>query len=260
MKLEAKRVAVELQARLIVQDLSLTAEPGEVVGLIGPNGSGKTTFLRTVYRLLRPTAGQVTVGGNDVWRLSARESARRIAIVVQESPPEFEFTVREIVRMGRMPHKPLTAPYNRNDDEIVTDALRRVKMLALAHRPFALLSGGEKQRVLMARALAQQPKLLVLDEVTNHLDIHYQFEILDLIRNLGTTTLITLHDLNLAAAYCDRIYVLGEGRIVASGRPEEVLTPGLLRRVFQVDAVMSRHPATGLPHLAFMALGPKGAE
>jgi len=260
MKLDAKEVTVELQARRIIEDVTLTVTPGEIVGLIGPNGSGKSTFLRTVYRLLPPTAGQVFVGGSDVWRLSARESARRTGVVVQESPSEFEFTVHEMVRMGRMPHKALAAPHNRHDDAVVNEALRRVAMFEFSGQSFSVLSGGEKQRVLIARALAQQPKLLVMDEVTNHLDIHYQFEILDLVKELGTTTLITLHDLNLAAAYCNRLYVLCGGCIVAQGRPEEVLTPTLLRRVFQIDAVIERHPITGQPYLAFIPLNKSKAS
>jgi iron complex transport system ATP-binding protein len=252
MRLEIEQVAVELSSRRIVEEVSLSVEQGEVVGLIGPNGSGKSTLLRAVYRMLRPAAGVVKLSGDDVWQLSARESARRTGVVVQEMPSDFEFTVAEVVQMGRTPHKGILAQDTQEDAQIVAAALQRVNMIAFAERQFSTLSGGEKQRVLVARALAQQPKFLVLDEPTNHLDIHYQLEILELVRSLGITTLVTLHDLNLAAAYCQRLYLLRAGRIVAAGVPEQVLTPELLREVFLVDAVVGQHPLTGALQLAFV--------
>jgi iron complex transport system ATP-binding protein len=254
LKLETHTVAIDLSGRRIVDDVSLSVQPGEIVGLIGPNGSGKSTLLRSVYRMLRPVAGHVLIGGDEVWQLSARESARRTGVVVQESPSDFEFTVREVVQMGRTPHKGMLSADTRDDAHIVADALRRVGMLRLAERAYPTLSGGEKQRVLLARALAQQPRLLVLDEPTNHLDIHYQLEILDLVRALRITTLVTIHDLNLAAAYCDRLYLLAHGQIVASGTPEAVLTPDLIRQVFHVDATIGRHPTTNCVQLSFVSL------
>ena len=252
MRLEIERVAVAISSRRIVEEVSLTVAPGEIVGLIGPNGSGKSTLLRALYRMLRPAAGIVRLGGDDVWQLSARDSARRTGVVVQEMPSDFEFTVAEVAQMGRTPHKGMLAQDTQADAQIVTAALRRVAMDGFAERQFSTLSGGEKQRVLVARALAQEPKFLVLDEPTNHLDIHYQLEILELVRSLGITTLVTLHDLSLAAAYCQRLYLLRAGQIVAAGTPEQVLTPELLREVFLVDAVVGRHPVTGALHLAFM--------
>jgi iron complex transport system ATP-binding protein len=254
MKLEIEQVAVELSSRRIVEAVSLSVETGEVVGLIGPNGSGKSTLLRSVYRMLRPAAGIVRLGSDDVWQLSARESARRTGVVVQEMPSDFEFTVAEIVHMGRTPHKGMLSQDTQADEQIVVAALTRVNMLSFAERQFNTLSGGEKQRVLVARALAQQPKFLVLDEPTNHLDIHYQLEILELVRSLGITTLVTLHDLNLAAAYCQRLYLLRAGRIIASGTPEQVLTPELLREVFLVQAIVGTHPVTGAIQLAFVPI------
>lgn len=252
MRLDVAAVAVALSGRRIVNEVTLHVAPGEIVGLIGPNGSGKSTLLRSVYRMLRPAAGYVRLDDDDVWQLSARESARRTGVVVQETPSDFEFTVAEVVQMGRTPHKGMLAADTADDAQIVAAALRRVNMLSFTERQFNTLSGGEKQRVLVARALAQQPKFLVLDEPTNHLDIHYQLEILELVKSLGITTLITLHDLNLAAAYCQRLYLLRAGQIVSSGTPEEVLTPALLRDVFQVDAICGQHPTTGVLHLAFV--------
>ena len=254
MKLNAQEVAVELGARCIVRDVSLEVQTGETVGLIGPNGSGKSTFLRTVYRMLKPVAGMLTLGDENVWRMSARESGRHTGVVVQEAPSEFEFSVAEVVQMGRTPHKGMLSGDTREDEAIVLDALRRVNMLSFVSRNYGTLSGGEKQRVLIARALAQQPKLLVLDEPTNHLDIHYQLEVLELVRGLGITTLVTLHDLNLAATYCQRLYLLSEGRIVASGAPVDVLTPALMREVFHVDVVCGQHPSTGALQLFFVPI------
>ena len=254
MKLDAAGITVELAGRRIVEDVALHIAPGELVGLIGPNGSGKSTVLRTVYRVLRPQAGRVLLNERSVWALTAREAARLTGIVVQEHPAGFEFRVREVVATGRTPHKGLLAADNRDDARIVAEALERVNMQALAERAFSTLSGGEKQRVLVARALAQQPQLLVLDEPTNHLDVFYQLELLELLRALRLTTLITLHDLNLAAAYCDRLYVLAHGVIVTAGRPEDVLQPDLMRRVFQVDVVRGLHPVTHRLQLSFMPL------
>jgi len=256
MRVDISSVSIDIETKRIVEDIHLQIEPGEIVGLIGPNGSGKSTLLRSVYRMLRPTAGFVQVGGEDVWRLSGRESAQRTGVVVQESASDFEFTVSDVVMMGRTPHKNMLSFDTLQDEAIVLEALRRVGMLAFHERLYGTLSGGEKQRVLMARALAQQPRLLVLDEPTNHLDIRYQLEVLDLVKRLGLTTLITIHDLNLAANYCHRLYLLSAGRIVTSGLPAEVLTPENLRQVFGVDAAVDHHPTTGLLQLSFRVLEP----
>ena len=176
MQVEVKHVAIELAGQRILHEVSLHVESGELVGLIGPNGSGKSTLLRSVYCMLRLIAGRILLNTDDVWKLSARESAQRTGVVVQEAPTDFEFTVQELVSMGRAPHKGTFARDTSDDDTIVRDALQRVQVLNLAERPYVTLSGGEKQRVLVARALAQQPKLLILDEPTNHLDIHHQLE------------------------------------------------------------------------------------
>jgi iron complex transport system ATP-binding protein len=254
MKLEISQASVEIQGQRIVEEVSLSVQPGSIVGLLGPNGSGKSTLLRTIYRMLKPVAGYIRVGDEDVWKLRARESARRTGIVVQETPTDFQFTVREVVQMGRTPHKSMLSVDTLEDGMLVAEALKRVEMGAFADRLFPTLSGGEKQRVLIARVLAQQPKLLVLDEPTNHLDIHHQIDILELVRGLGITTLITLHDLNLAAAYCQHLYVLHNGQVVANGLPEDTLTRELIQRVFRVDVVHTRHPVTQRLQLAFMPL------
>ena len=201
--------------------------------------------------MLRPACGLITIEDDDIWTLSARETAQRAGVVVQETAPEFDLSVWEVVILGRAPHKGLLDRDTSEDHRIVDTALARVSMEEFAERSFSSLSGGEKQRVLLARALAQQARLLILDEPTNHLDIHFQLAILDLIRGLGLTTLAALHDLNLAAAYCDKLYALCAGRIVASGPPNDVLEADLIREVFGVRADALRHPATGRLWLAF---------
>ena len=227
----------------IISDITLHASD-EVVGIVGPNGSGKSTTLRCVYRALKPTTGTVLLDGADVHK--RQNIARDLAALTQESQVEFDFTVTEVVEMGRLPHD--RSP---RDADVVASALDTVDVAHLASRSFLSLSGGERQRVLIARALAQEPRVLVLDEPTNHLDIRHQLEVLSLTRGLGVTVLTVLHDLNLAASYCDRLYVLDEGALVASGTPEEVLTPDLIAKVFHVTAHVVRHPTTGVPQLLF---------
>ena len=200
MRLDADAVTAVIDGHTIVSRASLQVDDGEMVGLVGPNGSGKSTLLRCIYRALRPYAGTVTVDGDDVWRLSARAAARRTAVVVQEPASDFDFAVRDVVTMGRTPHLGLLDRPSARDEDLIDRSLIQVGAAHLADRRFASLSGGEKQRVLLARALAQQPRLLVLDEPTNHLDVGHQLDVLELVRAQATATLAALHDLNLAAA------------------------------------------------------------
>lgn len=245
--------------RSLVDEVSLTAWPGQTVGVVGPNGSGKTTLLRCVYGTLKPASGQLLLDGRDMAELGPKKRAQRTATVPQDSSDGFGLTVREIVAMGRSPHKRFWETDSAADEQLVRDALARVGAGTLAGRPFGELSGGERQRVLVARALAQQPALLVLDEPTNHLDVRYQWEVLSLIRELGTTNLIALHDLNLAAYFCDRLYVLDGGRVVASGPPGEVLTEELLAEVYGVRAEVTVHPVTQAPTVVYLPPSGKGA-
>ncbi|MEU4144855.1 ABC transporter ATP-binding protein [Streptomyces parvulus] len=253
--LSVEGVTLTAGARHLVRDVSLTASAGEVVGLVGPNGSGKSSLLRAVYRVLRPDAGTVRVDGADAWTLPTRELARTVAAVVQDSAADFDLAVREVVAMGRTPHKRLLAGDTAEDAAVIDDALAAVDAGRLADRHFDRLSGGERQRVLIARALAQRPTLLVLDEPTNHLDIRHQLDVLGVLRRLPATVLLALHDLNLAAYYCDRLHVLSEGRIVASGPPAEVLTPALLADVYGVVGEVNVHPRTGAPQVTFLPGG-----
>ncbi|WP_406508452.1 ABC transporter ATP-binding protein [Streptomyces sp. NBC_00212] len=241
------------QGRELLCGITLDAAEGETVALVGPNGSGKTTLLRCVYGTLRPTTGRVLLDGADLHAMPVKARARRIATVPQDADAGgIELTVREIVAMGRSPHHRFWEADTAADDTLVREALARVGIADLAARPFPSLSGGERQRALVARALVQQPDVVVLDEPTNHLDIRYQLEVLSLVRELGTVNLLALHDLNLAAYYCDRICVLAAGRIVAAGPPADVLTAELLREVYGVNAEVSRHPVTGAPTVVYL--------
>ena len=253
--IEASGVSWHYGANPVIDGVSVTARPGRVLGLIGPNGSGKTTLLRLLYGALRSGTGQVTVDGDPLRGLPPREAARRLAVVVQETGGETALTVGEMVLLGRGPHLGAFQRTGDADRAVAADCLARVGATHLGARPFAGLSGGERQRVLIARALAQQATHLLLDEPTNHLDIRYQHEILRLVRGLGTTAIVVLHDLNLAARYCDDLVLLGSGLggarggVVAAGTVDEVLDPAILEPVYGIG--IRRLDLDGELHLLF---------
>ena len=250
----------------VLADFTLSLRAGDFVGVIGPNGSGKSTLVRALSRALQPAGGVVLLDGRDLYRdLGARDLARTVGVVPQETAISLDFTVREVVRMGRAPHLPRRpfAAETAQDESIVTQSLEQAGVGTLAERAVTTLSGGERQRVLVARALAQQPAVLLLDEPTAHLDLRHQSEILtlarDLARDQGKAVLAVLHDLNLAAAYCDRLILLHGGRIAAEGPPDQVLTAGSLQTVYGARAWVRRHPATGRPLVLTLPPGPDDA-
>lgn len=220
----------------ILHGIDFTAGDHSLVGVIGPNGSGKSTLLKCIYRVLKPSEGAVFVDGQPLSEYRVRDSAKKIAVLAQHNFYNFEFTVQDVVLMGRAPHKRALERDSAADFKIVHEAMERVGVAPLRDRLFSTLSGGEQQRVLLARALAQQTPCLILDEPTNHLDIKYQLELLDLVRSLDRTVIAAIHDLNIAAMYCDTIFVMQSGRIVAAGAPRDVLTRSLIRSVYEVDA------------------------
>lgn len=252
MNMKVEEMSFGIRDKRLIESISLEIREGEFVGLIGPNGSGKSTLLKNMYRVLKPDRGSVYLNGQDLFRMTQKETARHMAVVSQEANIAFDFAVKDIVMMGRAPHKRILETDSARDHEIAELALARVGMRHAAFSSFSTLSGGEKQRVLIARALAQEAGFLILDEPTNHLDIRYQLQMMDLVKALKLTSFAALHDLNIAACYCDRIYVLEEGRIVASGSPDEVLQPDLLRRVFGVRTQISRHSSTGRPSITYL--------
>jgi len=253
MTLEARQVSYSIQDQRILHEVSMQIREQQFVGLIGPNGSGKSTLLKNMYRLLKPENGTVLLNEQDIFKQSSKNIAKNLAVVSQETPVLFDFTVHDLVSMGRTPHKKLLELDQERDFQIVKDALNQTGITHLEKRSFGSLSGGEKKRVMVARALAQQAQILILDEPTNHLDIQHQLQLMDLIQTLHLTVVAALHDLNIAAMYCDQIYVLQKGQIVCSGTPEEVLTPALLQDVFGVYADIQTHPLTGKPYLTYVS-------
>ncbi|GIH94679.1 ABC transporter ATP-binding protein [Planobispora siamensis] len=241
----------------VLRDVSLTAGSGRVTGLIGPNGSGKSSLLRCVYRRIRPDRGRVLIDGADVWRTPAREVARQVAVVAQDTPADLDDSVEHVVALGRIPHLGALGRLSAAERELVAEAMEMCEITGLARRPFATLSGGERQRVQLARALVQQPRLLILDEPTNHLDPRHQVDLLRLVRALGVTVLVTLHDLQLAAAACDRLVVLDGGAVVADGPVARVVTEDLLRAVYRVEAEVG-HGSDGLPRIFLPLRRPGG--
>ncbi len=250
MNISAKDIHLSYGAREILKGVDIQSEKGEFVGLIGPNGSGKSTLLKCIYRILKPNAGQVFLDEEELRAMSIKESARKMGVVAQHNYYNFEFTVREVVMMGRAPHKKALERDNAKDYEIVEEALKTVGMEEFAQRSFSTLSGGEQQRVILARALAQQTPCLILDEPTNHLDITHQLQLMRIVKNLSATVISAIHDLNIAAMFCDRIYALKEGRIIAQGTPREVLTKDFIRQVYQVDAEIAKD-SSGQMHILF---------
>lgn len=248
-------VSVRAGQAVLLDGVSCRAQAGRLTGLIGPNGAGKSSLLRAALGLVPLAAGRIAFSGADLPAMPRRARAQISALVEQSGQAEVHLSAREVVQLGRIPFQSVwqSAP-SPEDDAAVDAALGAVGMAHLATRAYQSLSGGEQQRLHVARALAQQPQLLLLDEPTNHLDIHAQFAILELLRQrarAGATVLLAIHDLNLAASFCDELVVLAGGRMVAQGAPESVLTPALLRAVYAVGASVLRHPATGRPLIAY---------
>lgn len=255
--LEALAITVGYGETPVLREVSLTAARGQFLGLVGPNGSGKSTLLRALSRVLPPRRGQVLLDGVDIYRMPARHLARRLAVVAQDSAVHFDFSVREVVLMGRAPHLTRFGLEGPRDYAVAEECLELTGVAGLADRSITTLSGGERQRCMIARALAQEPEALLLDEPTAHLDIAHQIEILDLARKLtatrGLATVVVLHDLNLASQYCDHLVLLAEGRVIATGRPQEVVTETHIREAYGAEVQVRLHPTSGRPYLTLRA-------
>jgi iron complex transport system ATP-binding protein len=243
-----------------IRDLSFSVAPGEVLGLIGPNAAGKTTVIRLLSRVLDPARGEILIGGRSARGLTRAAVAREVAVVPQDVPQGFPYTVEQLVLMGRFPHGPSRFFESRADQRIAREAMALTGIEALAAEPLGRLSGGERQRVVLARALAQEPRLLVLDEPTAHLDLRYQAECVALLRRLhrdeGLGILLVSHDLNLAAEISDRLLLMAGGSSVCVGAPEEVLQESVLEAVYGCRVVVDKHPATRRP--AVSVVWPQG--
>ncbi len=245
MTLSADTVTWNRGGSLVVDGVTLDPRPGDMVGLLGPNGSGKSSLLHLMCGAVRPTSGVVTLDGENVKSLRRRDVARAVAVVSQHADTDVDITVRDVVRLGRIPHRGTFGGNPATDAAAVGAALEHTGLADKAHRKWHMLSGGERQRVQIARALAQEPRELLLDEPTNHLDIHHQLEILALVARLPITSVVALHDLNLAAMFCDQLVVMKQGTVVAAGLPTAVLTERLIADVYDVRARVDVDDSTG---------------
>lgn len=252
MRMQINGITYSYDEKEAVSDVTINVEKGEFVGIIGHNGSGKSTVLKNVYRAIAPDSGTITLDGENLLKMSYKKSAKKMAVVGQENKIPFDFLVEEMVAMGRTPHKKMFDIDTDEDKFIIHHALEHVGMEKKAKRHYQNLSGGEKQRVLLARTIAQESDFFILDEPTNHLDINYQMQIFDFIKRLKVTVLSAIHDLNMAALYCDRIYAMKDGKIVYSGTPEEVLTEERIYDVFGVKSSVVKHPVTGKMSITFL--------
>lgn len=260
--IEVRNLSFSINDTEILKDISLSIRRNEFVGLIGPNGCGKSTLLKNIYRHFKPTQGAVLIEGDNVYGLKSREAAKRMAVVSQENNLTFDFSVKEIVALGRYAHRSFLKDTESEDEQICMQSLKAVGMEDFRDRSFLSLSGGEKQRVYVAMAFAQQSRILLLDEPTNHLDIGYQLLLMETMQKRRTgirkepgndlTIFTSVHDMNLAAWYCDRLIVLKKGKIVAMGCPEEVLTRELIREVFHVEAEITRRTVDGKIQIQYL--------
>lgn len=243
-------LSYSINATTILDHISFSVDYHQVVGLIGPNGSGKTTLLKHIYRALPPAKKTVYIHGKEIEKMSYRDSARETTVLRQENNSDFSYTILQMVLMGRSPHRKFFEGDTNEDKELAYLALKRVGMDHAADRSFSSLSGGEKQRVLIARSLAQEAEILLLDEPTNHLDVHYQWLLMDIIRSLNKTVLSVFHELNLACAFCDCLYVLNDHKIVDHGPPSKICTKELLADIFRIDAEVL-HDEQGTPRIIY---------
>ena len=261
--IDAQAVSFSVEAKTLLDGVDVRAERGQFLGLIGPNGAGKSTLLRALSGVLRYQEGAVALEGSDLQSMPARDVAAMLALVPQIAPYTQGFTAFELVVMGRYPHLGRFQVEGEADDRIAWEAMRRTETEQFAARTLDTLSGGERQRVFLARALAQQPRVLLLDEPTSNLDILHQLKILGLVRTLvddGLTVIAAIHDLNLAARYCDRLVLLSEGQVVTEGPPEEVLTPETIESTFGVRSAIHRDPVIGALAISLIGLAGEPSE
>ncbi|MHC0466270.1 siderophore ABC transporter ATP-binding protein EitC [Kosakonia cowanii] len=253
MSIAAENITWKVGKKVIVNDVSLTVARGETVGLLGPNGSGKSSLLRVLAGLRRPHKGRVLLDGQNLHRLPKKQLARRVAFVEQHGMTDANMRVRDVVKLGRIPHHSPFSSWSTEDEETISAALARVDMLEKSQQGWLTLSGGERQRVHIARALAQMPSEILLDEPTNHLDIHHQLQLMKLISELPVTSIVAIHDLNHALMFCDSLIVMQHGTVVASGTPQAILTEDLLWEVFRVKAKITPSPCHDKNHIHFIA-------
>ena len=249
--LSVEHLQWQVGSRLILDDISFQVSKGQFIGLLGPNGSGKSSLLRCLYKYLSPSSGDLHFAGQPLADIDNKEYAKQVAVVLQHTPQQFHLSVRDIVALGLVPHSSFSLTKNFDQEQKVEQALTHVGLADKRDTDFELLSGGEKQRVMIARAIVQDPELLIMDEPTSHLDVKYQIQIMELAKSLGITVIASFHDLNLAASICDKLLILKQGRLVVEGAPNEVITEQNLSNVFDVCTQVSRHPQKDVPLVTY---------
>ncbi|NLK01456.1 MAG: ABC transporter ATP-binding protein [Clostridiaceae bacterium] len=249
-KLQVENLGFSIAGQQIISGINLIINKGDFVGLVGPNGCGKSTLLKNIYRAYKPDLGAVFIDGTDIFKLPSKEAAKKLSVVVQENNVEFDMDVLEMVMLGRFAHQKLLSS-STEDHRVAREALLAVGLEGYEARSFASLSGGEKQRVLIARALAQQANFIVLDEPTNHLDVGYQYQIMSIVKKQNTTVFCSIHDLNIAAYYCDKIIVMNQGTIIGYGPPKEILTTQLIDDLFGISTDIIINETTGKMQILF---------
>jgi len=238
-------------SRTVLENITLEIEEGSILGLIGPNGAGKSTLLNTLARMIKPQKGKIILAGKDLWKISSREAASTMAFTPQDTGNTLPLTINQFVQLGRAPHRGWLLPLTAEDKKVIDDALSKTGLLGLRDRHITELSGGEQQRAALARVLAQEPEILMLDEPTSHLDIKYQTEILEMVADLAhnhrISVIISIHDLNTAALYSDKLALIGKGGIAAYGTPEEVLKEDILSDIYDTPVMVTNHPLFDTP-------------
>jgi iron complex transport system ATP-binding protein len=259
MVLTTRNLSCGYSRSAVFTDVSLQFRPGELFAILGPNGAGKTTLLRALARLVRPLAGTISLDNRDLWACRPTEVALALAFNPQVLAPDWPFRVREFVSLGRAPHRGWWRPLTSDDQRVIDRVLADLSLSSLRHRLVTELSGGEWQRVRLAKALVQQPRILLLDEPTAHLDPRFQLELLSIVRCLvkeqSLAVVMTLHDLNLVGPWADRVALLADGRILVEGTPEDVLTESALARAYGVPFAVATHPLTGAPVVSLLPGG-----
>lgn len=245
MKLTVDALNLTIGDQQILKDISVQTQEGQFVGLIGSNGSGKSTLLKAIYKTLKPDSGEIHLGDMNILKSTEKKVAQQVSVVSQFNELSFDLTVEQMVLLGRTPHKSLLEQDTQADFDLVEQALEKTGLIRYKKRSYLSLSGGEKQRVVLARAITQEPRFMILDEPTNHLDIRYQLDILETVKALNIGILVALHNLEQAANYCDIIYALKDGQVIGCGTPETLLTESLIEEIYGVKCSIYHHPITG---------------
>lgn len=249
--LKVQDLGWRVSGKKILEEINFQIREGDFVGLIGPNGAGKSSLMRCLYRVNQPAVGKIEFEGQNIWQYSARQNAKNIAVILQDHTEQLGLSVYDVVALGLTPHKQLFQWDSKTDRHRIDMLIEETDLTELRDAPFYQLSGGEKQRVMLARAMLQNPRLLIMDEPTNHLDVHYQVDVLQKVRKLEVTVLASFHDLNLAAAFCDVILLLHQGKLIACGTPEEVITENNLVNIFNTKAQVDQHPLYPHPRVTY---------